>query len=100
MIGRSRRDGSSARSCAATAVRRDGGPVRWRAGGADRRGGRGGPRGRPSYLHRMSERHIVVADLGYTPDPPVPRFRTPPASPAWRGSLVADSRSGPPASSI
>jgi ATP-dependent DNA ligase len=40
----------------------------------------------------MSERHIVVADLGYTPDPPVPRFRTPPASPAWRGSLVVDSR--------
>ena len=48
----------------------------------------------PPHLHRMSERHIVVANLGYTPRSPVPRFRTPPASPAWRGSLVADSRSG------
>jgi hypothetical protein len=33
----------------------------------------------PPLLHGSSEKHMVVVSLGYTPDAPTARFRTPSA---------------------
>jgi hypothetical protein len=49
--------------------------------------GQGRSRG-PPLLHWSSEKHMVVAGLGYTPNTPRTEVQNPVCSPVRRGSLV------------